>query len=114
MMRLAALIRQGKLCRGCSSKQCKDEGTEREPIEIECPQCRGQGCSECNQGSIRVLGCPNRVCSPIVDAVELCDLYAKGLPPVLGGALDQAVWFLEAAKLLEVEELTIKAERQSG
>ena len=114
MMRLAALIRQGQLCRTCSGKQCKDEGTDREPIEIECPTCRGNGCSECNSGTIRILGCPNRIAGPVVDVVELCDLYQKGLPPISGGALDQAAWFLEAAKFLESEELTIKAERSGG
>jgi hypothetical protein len=114
MIRLAALIRQGKLCRMCSGKQCKDLGTDNEPIEIECQDCNGEGCQHCVHGWVRIVGCPNKQCSPVVDVVELVDLYAKGLPPIAGGSLDQAAWFIEAAKRLEIEEATIKAERQRG
>jgi hypothetical protein len=114
MMRVAALIRQGKLCRHCSDKECVDMGTDTEPIEIECPHCNGSGCSHCAQGSVRIQGCPNRFCRPIVDVIGLCDLYQKGLPPVSGGALDQAVWFVDAQRFLELDELMIKAEAHRG
>lgn len=40
--------------------------------------------------------------------VELCDLFEEGLPPVAGGALDQVVWFIDAARRLKIEETTIK------
>jgi hypothetical protein len=46
-----------------------------------------------------------------VDAVELIDLFRKGLPPVSGGTLDQSVWFLDAARILENEESKLKAEK---
>jgi hypothetical protein len=104
------MIRQGLLCRNCSDKECRDIGSDQEPIEIECPQCRGQGCSECNQGSVAVQGCPNQYCRSMIDVVGLCDLYERGLPPIAGGALDQAAWFLEAANRLKHEEQTLKAE----
>ena len=45
-----------------------------------------------------------------IDVVGLCDLYERGLPPIAGGALDQAAWFLEAANRLKHEEQTLKAE----
>jgi hypothetical protein len=45
--------------------------------------------------------------------ITLADLFAKGLPPVGGGVLDQAAWFLHAAQILERDEDTIKAERNN-
>lgn len=114
MMRVAALIRHGKLCRHCSNKECVDLGTDTEPIELECPECNGSGCTECAQGTIRVIGCPNKYCRPIADAVALCDLYKQGLPPVSGGALDQSVWFVDAQKFLEHDELMIRSEDLNG
>ena len=50
-------------------------------------------------------------CASVVDAVQLIDLFRKGLPPVSGGALDQSVWFLDAARILEHEESKLKAEK---
>lgn len=86
-------------------------GTPQEPISIECPACNGAGCTHCNDGHVDILGCPQRECSSIVDAVELIDLFRKGLPPVSGGTLDQSVWFLDAARILEHEEAKLKAEK---
>jgi hypothetical protein len=110
MIRVAALIRQGKLCKRCSDKGCKDLGTELEPIEIECPICQGVGCDQCNQGQWKLSGCPNQFCKPVVDLVGLCDLYERGLPPVQGGSLDQAAWFLDAAARLKHEENLLRIE----
>ncbi len=47
-------------------------------------------------------------------AIELMDLYAKGLPPVAGGTLDQAAWFIRAARYSEHQENLIKAESYSA
>lgn len=86
-------------------------GTQSEPISFECPSCSGAGCDKCQDGYIDFIGCPQQECSSIVDAVELIDLFKKGLPPVSGGTLDQSVWFLDAAKYLEHEESKLKAEK---
>jgi hypothetical protein len=110
-LRVAALIRQGLLCRHCSDKECKDKGTSHEPIEIECTTCNGGGCDQCDQGIFRVEGCPNRFCDGLGQFVELVDLFDEGLPPVAGGALDQAASFLEAARRFKNEEQRAKAER---
>lgn len=40
----------------------------------------------------------------------LIDLFEKGLPPVTGGVLDQAAWFIEASKVFANEEILAKAE----
>lgn len=110
MIRAAAMIRQGKLCNRCSGKECKDLGTDQEPIEIECPVCNGAGCTECNQGHWRLTGCPNRFCAPVIDLVELCELYERGLPPIQGGSLDQSAWFLDAASRLKHETNLLRIE----
>lgn len=104
----------GQLCRHCTDKKCKDLGTESEPIEIECPSCDGEGCDECRLGQITISGCPNEYCSPVATAATLIDLFEKGLPPVAGGALDQSVWFLEAARILRNDEAQIRNDLRGG
>jgi hypothetical protein len=99
------------LCKYCHAGKCSDLGTESEPISLECSQCNGAGCEHCNDGHVDIVGCPQRECSSIVDAVEMIDLFRKGLPPVSGGTLDQSVWFLDAARILENEESKLKAEK---
>ena len=102
------MIRAGQLCWRCNGV-CKDEGVDGDTI-VECPACNGEGCSECDGGGFELNGCPNKFCREVVTAVNLVDLFHKGLPPVAGGALDQSVWFVEAAGILEHEEALIKAE----
>ena len=58
---------------------------------------------------VRLDGCPNAYCREMVPLIELADLFEKGIPPVTGGALDQAAWFLQATKTLAHEEAAIKA-----
>jgi hypothetical protein len=104
------MIRCGLICKYCSDGKCQDKGTKETPIEIECPKCDGEGCEECDGGHIVIEGCPNTYCREISNTVGLIDLYEKGLPPVQGGSLDQSVWFVEAAKVLNNEEAKVKAE----
>jgi len=110
---VAALIRNGELCRGCSGGKCKDLGTKEQPIEVECPGCNGEGCKQCEGGSFDLEGCPNRFCSSVVNAIDLIELFAKGLPPISGGVLDQSANFIHAARYFENEERRIKNERNS-
>jgi hypothetical protein len=58
---------------------------------------------------LKIDGCPNKYCRKVVQAVGLIDLFEKGLPPVAGGALDQSVWFTEAATILNNEDAKAKA-----
>lgn len=101
------------MCRTCTDSTCRDAGSESEPIEIECPACNGHGCDQCDEGSVSVTTCPNKYCREMAPLITLADLFAKGLPPVGGGVLDQAAWFLHAAQILERDEDTIKAERNN-
>lgn len=104
------MIRQGKLCRSCTSKQCKDLGTDREPIEIECPLCDGDGCDECEEGYLKIPDCPNRFCKELIPAVNMIELFEKGLPPIAGGVLDQSAWFIECVRTFQSEEASVKAD----
>jgi hypothetical protein len=106
------MIRQGLLCLNCSDKECKDRGTDAEPIEIECVACNAAGCDECTEGVYRVEGCPNQYCSGLAQFVELVDLFDEGLPPIAGGALDQSASFIEASRRFKSEEQRAKAERK--
>lgn len=104
------MIRSGALCRACTAKECHDLGTEREPIEIECPECRGNGCQHCNQGRMTITGCPNKECSTMYQFVQLADLFSKGILPTAGGALDQSASFIEAVQFYESDLAAVRAE----
>lgn len=65
----------------------------------------------CENGSTQIEGCPNQYCRQMVPAIRLIEQFKKGMPPIAGGVLDQAAWFIEAAELLEHDEAIIKAER---
>ncbi len=47
---------------------------------------------------------------PVTDAVRLFELFAKGILPVAGGALDQSAWFLAAERQWRIDDATMKAE----
>jgi len=80
---------------------------------MECPACDGVGCDQCDEGSVGVTECPNKYCRDIAPLVPLADMLDKGLLPIAGGLLDQAAWFIQAARLLERDEERIKAERNN-
>lgn len=101
------------LCRSCTSGNCKDLGTKEQPIDIECPQCNGEGCDQCVDGVFKLDGCPNKFCSSVVNAIDLIELFAKGLAPITGGVLDQSAKFIHAARFFDNEERRIKNERSS-
>lgn len=102
------MIRCGRLCKECTPGKCADIGSETESISIECPLCYGKGCEQCEDGMVEITGCPNAYCSTVVRTIDLIDLFSKGLPPVAGGMLDQAVSFIEAARFLDNEERRIR------
>lgn len=103
------MLRKGKLCRDCD-KECRDKGTEFEPILIECPSCGGSGCGNCEHGQISILGCPNAACDGLSQAIELIDFFHKGQMPITGGVMDQSASFVEAARQLKNDENLIDAD----
>lgn len=101
------MIRQGKLCTTCNGG-CREKPTPTQPMDIECPICAGTNCSECDDGWVSITECPKTYCQEIVPALDLIDLFWKGLPPNAGGTMDQTQWFLTAAKTLKHDETLIK------
>ena len=59
-------------------------------------------------GMLKINGCPNNYCRSIAPVATLIDLFEKGLPPVAGGSLDQAAWFLEASRTLQSDEISVR------
>ncbi|AMV34327.1 hypothetical protein VN12_19535 [Pirellula sp. SH-Sr6A] len=104
------MIRRGRLCSLCTRTECKSKGTPDSPIEIECGSCDGQGCDSCQDGFVSIDGCPGEMCSDVAMAVRLAGLFEKGIPPVLGGSLDQSAWFLDAVSVFKNEEAALRAE----
>jgi hypothetical protein len=56
--------------------------------------------------------CPQQYIGDVVDALQLSDLFFKGIPPVAGGALDQSAWFIQAARTMKLEDARVKEELQ--
>jgi len=57
-----------------------------------------------------IQGCPNEYCRSMADAVRLFELFAKGILPIAGGALDQSAWFLSAERQWRIDDMTMRAE----
>ena len=72
------------------------------PIELECVPCNGRGCEDCNDvGAIEIKDCPLEVIDDkTLEVIEYAELWQKGIPPIAGGALDQAYTFTQAARFV--------------
>lgn len=81
-------------------------------VTFPCPDCGGQGCEPCNAtGMIDITQCPFEwIDDDVWEAMEFADLYEKGLPPIAGGALDQAAVFVDACRFIWQEEAVWKRE----
>ncbi len=101
------------LCKSCSGKQCRNLSTEDNPIDIECPSCNGFGCELCDDGYVRLDGCPNQMCAPVVPVIDIIDMIGKGHLPIAGGTLDQSVSIIQAARWFESEENKVRNEQFS-
>ena len=66
-------------------------------IRLECVRCGGGGCESCRQwGYTLITCCPQKfIDRDVREFIQLAELCAKGLPPVLGGSLDQTAAFLD-------------------
>ena len=69
---------------------------------MECVACGGGGCGACNEtGRERIEQCPLEIITEDVwRVIKFAELYEKGLPPIAGGALDQAHNFIEASLIV--------------
>jgi hypothetical protein len=93
-----------KVCDKCNSK-CVDEPSEAEPLLLRCTRCNGDGCGECEDGYVRVTGCPYRMIpEDVADLFKYYDDTKAGLPPVHGGGLDQTQSFINACRIVRAED----------
>lgn len=74
-------------------------------MSIPCPGCEGAGCDNCDDsGEIDITVCPLMIItSDVREVIKYVDLV-KSLPPVAGGALDQAKVFIDAMDFIMNEE----------
>lgn len=75
--------------------------------------CQGHGCDGCDDGYVRIQGCPTRFCSSIAEVVDLIDMANKGHMPVSGGVLDQSAGFVEAVQQFNNEMARVRNEQLS-
>ena len=103
------------LCRNCGA-ECVDCPTKRNPAIIACPICDERGCQHCERkGNYEITDCPQKqIDAELVQFLDLADMFEKGIPPIAGGSLDQASWFLKAFHFLKSEENRITREATSG
>ncbi len=81
---------------------------------MDCPLCGrvgATGCEACGgKGVIAIDRCPLTIITRVSwETIEYAELYAKGLPPVAGGALDQARSFVTAARFIWSQRSRYKA-----
>jgi len=73
---------------------------------FECPECDARGCPECGGRGDYEVGVPieEYVTADVWQTIQYARLYEKGLPPVAGGALDQAAVFVDACLFIWNEQ----------
>jgi hypothetical protein len=109
------MIRAGLVCGGCGIN-CRNKPTTAEPLVVACPNCDEQLCDDCqNQGFFLVDDCPKQAIDlELYQATRLAGFLDSGLPPVAGGTLNQAAWFLDFAACLKSETGMAEAELIRG
>ena len=80
----------------------------------DCPVCKGRGCDACGKtGRFEITQCPMLLIErSFWDLMDMVDFYEKGIPPVVGGLLDQTAWFVAFARQVFDEERPYKARQE--
>lgn len=85
--------------------------SETHPAEIECPECDGDGCSECDSGYFILNQCPSKFIGHELIADVQVVVSSEQHLPIAGGLLDQSAWWFELRELLRREENRIQNEK---
>lgn len=85
--------------------------TAEHPAEIECPECGGHGCNECDDGWFTVSECPSKFIGQQMISDILVTAACEHHLPVAGGLLDQSAWWFELRQRLQSEEHKITEEQ---
>jgi hypothetical protein len=80
-------------------------------VEVPCSGCDGPGCEQCDgRGHFLLTECPMALIDQELQEVfPIADLFKEGIPPTVGGSLDQPKWFLNFCNQLAFEENKINA-----
>jgi len=101
----------GVICRNCKPTGCSGSISPDNPIEIPCPACDEAGCELCQDGAFALTACPGTVFGlEFVQLARLYDRMKQGVPPVVGGGLDQSAWFMAFGEFLDCERSRIESE----
>ena len=104
-------MRCGELCKSCVGR-CGQVVSPHFPADIECQECGGQGCSECEDGYFSLTQCPSEfIGQDLISDIRLITATEHHLP-VAGGLLDQSAWWFELKTLLASEENRVQAEQE--
>lgn len=86
--------------------------SEKFPAEVQCPNCEGDGCTECDEGYFKFTECPSRfIGADLIADIQVVTASEQHLP-VAGGLLDQSAWWFELRQLLKSEENRVQDEQQ--
>ena len=91
--------------------KCQGILTEECPAAIECPECGGEGCDQCDDGYFELTQCPTKyIGQELLSDIHIVSASEHHLP-VAGGLLDQSAWWFELRGLLKSEENIIESEK---
>src|SRR5690606_21413074 len=111
----------GRACSECrigagrgNKSGCVNEPTPDQPLEIECTECGGEGCSACDHGRWTITGCPWReIDLATVQAIGAArDRHRHGLLPIVGGTMDQTQSFADVCGIVLGEDARLRASEQ--
>ena len=78
----------------------------------ECPACDGAGCEHCEDGQIRLRGCPREVVPGWAwEVLGSARDIEHGLLPASGGTADQAAAYMRAARFVNGRVALKQAEK---
>lgn len=73
-------------------------------LVVQCTECEGVGCRYCDSGRVGVPECPQKMAADLGEFWDAADMMENGIPPVAGGSLDQAAWFVRLYNRLKADE----------
>lgn len=89
----------------------KCELSEDNWLQVECPICKGYGCSDCDDGYFKLTECARKyVSEEIWSGLKYASVAEHHLPKA-GGTADQSAWFLDLWITYTNEKSKLEIER---
>jgi hypothetical protein len=108
-LRIACLIRAGKLCSRCKGSCFEEPGVVGPPARVQCVRCNGRGCGLCERrGWTQIRSCPKKlVTDETRDFLRMAAFADDGYLPAAGAVLDQTQSFMTALRFFRDEERSL-------